>query len=212
MASKGYTSAALVADELGRSLTAEQLVQAAGLIEEAEAYVDNATGRAWLVTSPVADELHVLVGPTVYLTNTPVATVTAVTIRSSAIGATETVLVAGTGYELLDPATGLLSLSSYPLADPVANGSAYSPGALVKVSYTFTSPLPLPADIRRATTLLVAAWMTPRLDPSMATVSEVSVGQGDLAVTYRAAGGDAEYPTPPLVEAILRGYRRLVFA
>lgn len=209
---KGYTTADLVQQELGRSLTAEQLTQVGGLVEEAEAYVDRVTGKSWLVASPATSELHALVGPYVYLRRTPVASVSAVTIRSSAIGATETTLVAGSGYELLDPATGLLSLSAYPLADPVVNGPAYSPGTLVKVTYTYTDPLPVPADVRGVVTRMVANRMRGRVDPSMSGVKSVSVGQGDLAVTY---GDDYLGAGPGASEAdlaILRSYRGVVFA
>lgn len=209
---KGYTSAVLVADELGRSLTAAQLAQVDGLVEEAEAYVDRVTGRAWLVASPATSELHALVGPYVYLKRTPVASVTAVTIRSGAIGAAETALDAGTGYELLDPATGLLSLSSYPLADPVVNGGAFAPGALVKVTYTYTDPLPVPADIRGVTTRMVANRMRGRVDPSMSGVKSVSVGQGDLAIDYADENAGAGPGVSDDDMLILKSYRGLVFA
>jgi hypothetical protein len=208
VAARGYTDRDRVAAELGRTLTPDQAVQCDDLIEEVEAYVDNETGRAWLVPSPVAAEQHVPVGPFVYLHNTPVSSVTAVTIRSSAVGAAETALVAGTGYELVDPATGLLSLSSYPLSDPVVNGPAFVPGAIVKVSYTFATPVP--ADIRRAATLLAAHWLTPRLEPGLGPYESVSVGQGDLSVKYRDLR--AAPAVPSAVDAILANYRRVVFA
>lgn len=209
---KGYTTRALVADELGRVLTVAQQTQCDGLIGEAEAYVDRVTGKAWLTTSPVADELHTLTSPLVYLDKTPVASVTAVATRSPAIGATWTALVAGSGYELLDPATGALAVGVYPGHDVVINTTtAGAEGALLRVSYTHTSPLPVPGDIQRATTLLVAAWLLPRLDPSRAGVESVSVGQGDIAVRYRD-DQDPQRPVPPLVDRILAGYRGVVFA
>lgn len=209
MVQKGYATAQLVADELGRALTVAQQAQAATLIEEAEALVDRVTGRAWLVASP-ATETHVLTSPVVYLERTPVAAVTSVSVRSSAIGAASTALVDGVGYELLDPANGVLALSSYPLTD-VVNGSAYSPGTIATITYTYTSPLPVPADIQGVVTRMVANRMRGRLDPSMTGVKSVSVGQGDLALTYRDDAG-----TGPGVSdddlAILRSYRGLVFA
>lgn len=209
MVARGYSTSALVQDELGRTLTAPQFAMIDGLLESAEAMIDRYTGRAWLLTSPVTDELHVLIAPIIYLTNTPVATVSAVSIRSSAIGAAWTALVAGSGFELLDPAAGVLELSSYPLSDVVTR-PAYSPGNLARVSYTFTSPSPVPADVRRAATLLVASWMTDRLDPASAAYESVSVAQGDIAITYKAdtsTGG-----LPDQVAAILRSWRRVVFA
>lgn len=209
---RGYTSRALVADELGRVLTVGQQVQCDGLIGEAEAYVDRVTGRAWLTTSPVADELHTLVSPLVYLAKTPVASVTAVATRSPAIGSVWTALAAGSGYELLDPATGALTVSGFGSGDVVINTTtAGVEGMLLRVSYTHASPYPVPGDVQRAATLLVAAWMLPRLDPSRAGVASVSVGQGDLDVRYRD-DQDPQRPVPPLVDRILAGYRGVVLA
>ncbi|HEV8639452.1 MAG TPA: hypothetical protein VG370_35025 [Chloroflexota bacterium] len=210
MVQKGYTTQALVAQELGRTFTAAQNTQCDGLIEETEAFVDRYTGLAWLVASPVTDELHVLEGPVVYLKRTPVAAVSGASIRSPAVGASWTALVANSGFELLDPATGLLALSSAPPTDVVV-GTAHEPGTLLKVTYTFTSPLPVPKEIQTATTLIVADRMLRRLDPSMAALKQISVGQGDLALTYRETD-EAERPVPPLAAEILRGYRGIVFA
>lgn len=210
MAARGYSSLGLVQDELGVALTVAQQAQVDGLVTEVEAVIDRATGRAWLTASPVADELHAPSGPVVYLKKTPVAAVSAVATRSSAAGAAWTALVAGTGYELIDPANGVLVLSGYGAADVVVN-TAYSASDLVRVTYTHTSPLPVPADVQGVATRMVANRMRGRLDPSMIGVKSVSVGQGDLAVTYRDGGGDG----PGLCDedaAILRSYRGLVWA
>lgn len=216
MPSKGYTTNALVGEELGRSLTVGQQTQADGLIEEAEALVDGLTGRAWATASPVVAELHVVQGRIVYLDHPPVSAVQAVTIRSAAIGAVPSTLVAGVGYELLDAANGILAIGGYSSVDVVAGGAYgsadltlggfYALGALVAVTYT--ASVPVPADIRRATTMLVARWMTPRLDPAMHALESVSVAQNDLTLRYR----DMQADVPDAIMTILRRHRRMVLA
>lgn len=197
MAAKGYTTKALVAAELGRTFTGAQDTQCDGLIEEAEAFIDRMTGRAWLVTSAVTDEVHTPVDGVVYLDRAPILSVTAVKVRSRSIGATDTSLVAGSTYELLDLSRGIVSVGDY--GDDV----------IVKVSYTHTSPLPVPKDVQRAATLLVAGWMLPRLDPAMANIESVSVGQGDVSVKYRTA---AVQDYEDRATELLANYKRLVFA
>jgi hypothetical protein len=211
MVAKGYSSVALVTEELGRAdLPVAQQNQVDGLLTEAEATIDRLTGKAWLTASPVADELHALSGPVVYLERTPVASVTAVAVRSAAVGATWTALAAGTGYELLDPTTGILTLSGWGGGDVVVN-TAWGGYDLVRVSYTHTDPLPVPADVRGVATRMVANRMRARLEPSLVGAKSVSVGQGDVAITYR---DDTGYG-PGLTEddaAILKSYRGVVFA
>lgn len=207
MAAKGYTTAQLVAQELGRDLTAPQLDQCADLIGEAEAWIDHETGRAWAVTSPIVDELHSVTSPVVYLVNRPVLAVTSVTARSLAIGSTYTTLAAGSGYELIDPTNGILLLSGVdPATDIVINSSGTFYGALVKVSYTASTPVP--GDIQRAATLLVAHWMMARLEPDRLGLKAYSVGQ-ELSVTLQDA---ATIGVPPDVLRIVRSREAVIFA
>lgn len=194
MAAKGYSTNAKVGEELGVTLTAAQLAQVDGLIEEAEAWIDEHTGDAWLVTSPTTDELHVPDGGVVYLKHTPVSAITSVVARSLAIGASATTLVANTDYELIDAARGTLRIS----------GTYW--GFLLRVTYTHTS-MPVPKHVQRATTLLVAHWMLPRLNPDRQGVESYEVG-GEIAVKMRK---DAEN-IPEQVLALLKRKRRLVFA
>lgn len=200
MAARGYTTRDLVAAELGRTLTADQQVQADGLIEEAEAYVDRVTGKAWLTTSPATAEAHRVVGGVVYLDRTPVVAITTVTVRTRSIGSVATTLTAGSTYELIDAVNGLLAVGDY------------GDDAIVTVTYTHANPLPVPADVRGVTTRMVANRMRGRLDPSMAGVKSVSVGQGDLAVTYREADAGAGAGVSEDDLAILRSYAGIVFA
>lgn len=175
MTSKGYTTSALVADELGRVLTAPQLVQCDTLIEQAEAWIDHETGGAWLAEPTVTDELHHLTSSVVYLDNWPVAAITSIVVRPQYVGAPETVLTEGTDYELVDAGHGLLLVRGF------------GTGWLLKASYT-TSSVALPGDLARAATMLVAHWMLPRLDDvNRNGIESYSVG-ADLSVKFRTDG------------------------
>jgi hypothetical protein len=192
-AAKGYTSRERVARYLGRTLTTEQMDQADALIASAEAWIDRRTHRAWLVASPIVDELHQLDGAVLYLKQRPVTSVSSVKVRSASVGATETALVAGTDYELLDPVNGVLSL-----------GSSTYLGYLAKVSYVHSGP-PVPEDIALAATMLVATFLQPALDGVGANVQSYRVG-GELQVTF------TEDDLPKAVKGLVNPYRRLVFA
>lgn len=195
MTHRGYSSPSLVAEELGVTFTAGQTTQAEGLIEEAEAFVDRFTGRAWITTSPATETLVVPADGLVYLTRRPVTAITSVSVRPATIGGASTALAASSSYELLDAATGLLAVSS-----------GYH-GYRVSVTYTHTNDIAaLPADIRRAATLLVAHWLTPRLHPERAGLAALSLGSGEIAQTFRRREIPAE------VLAILRARDALVFA
>lgn len=171
MSAKGYTSRLRVQSYLGRTLTADQLDQADALIAAAEAWIDRRTHRSWLVASPVTDELHTVTGGVVYLQQRPVTSITSVTVRSLAVSATETSLVDGSDYELIDPTNGGLSLG----------GSAYL-DSLAKVSYVHTGPA-VPEDIALATTMMVAAWLQPTLDGVGSNIKSYQVG-GELQVSF----------------------------
>jgi hypothetical protein len=179
MVAKGYTTATLVAKELGRDLTAPQLDECQDLVEQAEAWIDRAAGDAWMVSSPTVNELHTVTGPVVYLRNRPVSAITSLSVRPFTVGSVSTALVQGTGYELLDPAAGLVSLLPSWDALAVGYGRAGYLGYLLTVSYTTATPAP--GDIQRAATLLVAHWMLPRLEPDRQGVDSYSIG-GELTV------------------------------
>lgn len=207
---KGYTTVSLVVAELGQDLTAPQLDQCADLIGEAESWIDQATGRVWLATSPTT-EFHSVLGPVVYLRNRPVVAVTSVTRRPLSPGATVTTLVANTQYELIDAANGILLLSGYPYNDVVINTETTSSyGYLVTVTYTSTTPVP--ADIQRAATLLVADWMQPRRTPDRQGLDGYTVGD-DLTVKFSKPGSaNGVRGAPAEVMRILEAHETVVFA
>jgi hypothetical protein len=202
---KGYTSVELVADEVGDALTDELVPHCNTLIAQAEAYIDRFTGRAWLVSSPITDELHTVVGPYLYLRSAPVTAITAFKVRVGAVGAPDITLVAGSQYELINPTNGIVLVNAtYPFGyDVVVNTTEYA-GYIAKISYTAATPVP--GDIERAATLLVAQWLTSRLNTDMRGVKSYAVGSsGDtLNLTFQ----DANVPTD--VMQILQGRRRMV--
>jgi hypothetical protein len=202
MVVKGYTTATLVAKELGRDLTAPQLDECADLISQAEDWIDNQTGRSWLVTS-VSNELHTVTGPFLYLNTRPVAAISSLTVRPYTVAAAETVLGSGTGYELIDPQTGLVSLAPSWDVAVVGYGRSSYIGWLLKASYTAT--VPLPGDVQRGATLLVAHWMLPRLDPDRAGVDSYSIG-GELMVKLR------KDDIPDEVMRLINGREAIIFA
>lgn len=203
MAARGYTTATLVAKELGRDLTAPQLDQCADLIEQAEAWIDHESGRAWMVASPTTDELITVTGPVVYLGNRPVSAISSVKVRPMAVGGADTTLVAGTDYELVDGQNGILLLSGFlgPGGD-IIQGTLAS-NSYLKVSYT--SATPVPGDIQRGATLLVAHWMLPRLEPDRQGVDSYSIG-GELQVKVSKAD------IPDEVLRLIHGHESMAFA
>lgn len=209
MAAKGYTTAQLVAEELGLQLTAPQLDQCADLIEAAEIEVDRETGRSWLATSPVVGELHTVIGRHVYLNHRPVTAVTSVTVRSLSVGSQPQALAAGTGYELIDATNGIILLQGYGYpADIVINtDSGGYDGYLLTVSYTYSAVMD-PA-IRKITTELVAYWMGGRAGGSdTAGIKRYSLP--DLTVEYADSGSGNE--VPPDLRRRLRAFEKVLFA
>lgn len=212
MAFKGYAQPLDVARELGRALSADEYVQAAELLSAAEDAIERTTGRSWLVASPVADELHGLEGPLVYLRNAPVVAITAASIRPAGIGGAWTALAAGVGYELLDPANGVLMVGVWP-NDVVINTESVGRDALLRVTYTVAGPTVVPPLAHRAAAVLAARWMASGVGSATAGAKSISVGQGDLAITYHdTATTTSAYALPPDVEVMLRPLRRVAFA
>jgi hypothetical protein len=190
---KGYTTNALVGEELGVALTMAQQTQVDGLITQAESVIDALAGTAWMETSPVTFEPHVVAGPFVELLNRPVTAVSAARTRALTPGATPETLVAGVDYELLDAARGTVLLANL------------ARGAWVEVSYTFAAPAP--GVIQRAACVLVAEWMRSRLGASTGSGFK-AVAVGDVSVQYDTAGPD---PVPDGVRALVVQARRPIF-
>lgn len=190
-----YTDATAIAGYLGLTLTSPQQTQATTLAAAATAWIDRYTGRSWQASSPITDELHELVGDTVYLTNRPVTAVTSVKTRERYADAGTTTLDASQ-WELLDATNGVLLILGWAGA-----------GRLALVTYTH-SVSAAPDDVELAATMIAAAWLSQALRPSTEGVEQISVGQNDISVKFAATRGDV----PPSALSILNGYRRVVIA
>ena len=186
MSSKGYCLANDIERYLGVTLTALQASQADSLIEAAERRIDAHTGHAWKVGT-VTGERVVPSGPWVRLKSTPSTGLTSITGRTH-LSSSATTLTAGTDYELLDAAQGLVYLG----------------GTIRNYDYllvTYGTDNSVPADVSAATAMLVAHYLGPHLN---GITSEVASFQafGQVQVTLR------DGPLPPDVVDLLSPYTR----
>lgn len=190
-----YTDATKIAAYLGLTLTSPQQTQAGVVADAATAWVERHTGRSWQTSSPVTDELHEMVGDTVYLNQRPATAVSAVKTRERYADAPTTTL-GSSEWELLDAANGVLLILGWA-----------GLGVLALVSYTHTATA-APDDVELATTMIAAAWLSQTLRPSTQGVDQLSVGQNDITVKFSASRADV----PAEALSILRAYRSIVVA
>lgn len=187
MAAKGYCTVKNIADFLGLEMTAAQAVQCQSLIERAENYIDNETGRGWLV-GPQTDEAHFLgQGRWVFLRYAPVASVTAVTGRTGP-GETEETLTLNEDYEVRDLETGLIRL--------LVNG--YD-----RILVDYTPVASVPGDLVQAAIELVANWLQPHLQTGSFGLDSYSLP--DLTVKF--ARSHSQEVAPPLAKMVIDSYR-----
>ncbi len=191
MAAKGYCTAQNVADFLARTFTAAQTTHCNNLIERAEVYIDEETGRGWLVGAQT-DERHYVDDRNVFLRYAPVASVTTVTGRTG-LGEAEEELTADSDYEVRDLESGLIGLFT----------TAYE---RLLVDYTPVNEVPL--DIKQACIELVATWIGPHLQPGSYGLDSYSLP--DLTVKF--ARSHVQEVAPPTVQRILDRYRYVVHA
>lgn len=189
-----YTDATKIAAYLGVTLTAGQITQAGVLAQAASDWIDEYKGRSWQDDGSVTDELHEIVGATVYLKNRPVSAVSAVSVRQRYADAPVTALAASQ-YELLDATNGVLLILGWAIT-----------GALVLVSYTHTATT-APTTVQLAATMIAASWAGPSLAPQSNGLEQVAVGQNDVVVRFKADRGDV-----PAEAMRLLGRRAVVIA
>ena len=193
---KGYTTVANVESHLGRTLTTGQVAEATVLLDSTEAFIDRETRRAWIVP-PITGERYDLIESVVYLRFAPVASVEAVTTRTTLVGDSPVTLLAGVDYELVDPVIGEVQFVA----------GYRGPRTIARISYT--PDLPVPADITRAATLIVAQSLMLALFPDRSGVQKVQADR-ETAITYFADGLALEVPAS--AQYILDGYRRPIIA
>ena len=188
-----YTDAQRIAYYLGVTLTSAQQTQAGLAAQAASDWIDLFKAQSWQGSSPVTDELHALLGGTVYLKSRPVSAVSAVSTRQRVVGATWTLLGASQ-YELIDAANGVLLISGWA-----------SPGLDVRVTYTHAT-VP-PAHIAFAATMIAASLLGPTLRPDTAGLESISVGQADINLKF-----SVDYGSVPSEALSLLGARGVVIA
>jgi hypothetical protein len=190
-----YTDASKIAAYLGVTLTSPQQTQAGIAAQAASDWIDTYKGRSWQAASPVADELHSIVGDRVYLDHVPVASVTSVKTQAAAFVGFGWTTLDASQYELLDGTNGVLLIA----------GWSASSQALVQVSYTHTASVP--SQIAMAATIIAASLLGPTLRPNTSGLDSVSVGQNDVAVKFSVDYGDV-----PSEALTLLGGRAIVIA
>ncbi len=187
-----YITTTDLANYLQRALTAAETTQAPTVLDAVSGWIDRYTGRTWVGTS-VTGETSVYYGPFVILARPPVSVVTTLTARAREVGAVTRVLVAGSDYELLDAAHGVLRVVA-------------AVGDLITAAYTTGAALPV--EVKLAAEMLAAAWLS-AADTQAASqgIKAYSVGSGDLSVTYRDEAGTL---APEPVRRLLAAWRRPV--
>lgn len=203
MVARGYTNQYLVADALGTHDGVVPVLMLDMLLEAAENWIDIRTGRGWLGTTVTA-EPHYLSGDValIWLRQAPVTEVTTVTARTQWVGSIIQTLPS-TAYELVDPIRGKLLISS----------SYY----LSTLAVSYTTNIPVSADIQLAATLLVASWARPMIStngmPStMGTnIQSYTIGQ-DLAVTFKDSDKQLTMQAPIEVLRLVDQYGGATFA
>lgn len=193
----GYTTIARIQQRSGLTLSASQQAEATELIEAAELFIDQYTGRSWVYTNTLQEERFTPVGRLVHLSRYPVASVSQVRVRSTYPGSEYTTLEIDVDYELLDASNGILALRS-----PIRIGSSY-----VYVTYTPVAASVPDPRLELAATDLVLYWLLPTTNPGLGGVGaggdikSFSVG-GDLSVTFRDGTGQTRFVPAAIVLAL----------
>lgn len=186
MAAKGYTTAALVADWLGVTLTAAQQTHAATLIEQAESAIDDYCHRGWLMGTQT-NEIHRPYGrAAVYLKYAPISSVTTVLGRSG-LGEAEETLTVDDDYEVMDVESGYIRL--------------VYPASYDRVRITYEPRSTIPKAIERAATELVAMWIQSHLRPDTYGLEMLQLPDMTVRWSRQYLGG-----MPPAVMALLEPY------
>jgi hypothetical protein len=205
MSPRGYTTLQRVEARTGKSLSGSLAQEVNSLIEAAEDWIDQRTGRSWLHDgSPVVE----LFEPGLWLTLKyhPVASVSLVRTRSFITGDDWTTIQVG-DYDLVYPSRGRLRISSWW-------GVRSSWRRVIEVTYTPVAVTSVDARVELATTDLVAFWMKGRLEGDggiTADIQSYRVGD-DLQVTYRQGAMVLGIPDTLVTVIDSLGGRKMAFA
>lgn len=187
MTAKGYCESNDVSGYLGRTFTPAQEAQCDALIEAVETYVDDETGRGWLVDAQT-DEAHVVDSQNVFLRYAPVNSVTSVKGRAG-LGETDETLTVDVDYELVELRHGQIRL--------------VYPGNYDRVLVSYTPIETVPADLKQACIETVATWLQPALSNGLVGIDSYSLP--DLTVKFSRS--HVQQPVPPLAQRVIDRYR-----
>lgn len=183
MAAKGYCLYTDIEAMLGITLTAAQQTKTNELIEAAEIYIDNETGRGWL-TGAQTDEAHFQPDEYIWLRYAPVSTVTAITGRYY-LGDTETALTVNEDYEVIDLETGQIRL--------------VYPASWDRILADYTPDTAVPPLVKTACEDIVASWLQPTLRTGSYGLDSYSLP--DLSIKFSRSHVQAAIP--PLAQSII---------
>lgn len=192
-----YCSVTDVENVLQRDPTSAELTLLPGLVATASEWIDQYTGRSYAPQSLI-NETQRIYGPLIYLRQKPVASIQAVRMRLPYAGAATWALTSPTGYELLDPAAGRMTVGwQIQFPSDIQDTSWYN--YLLEVDYTVSAAVP--ARVTQAAAMLAAHWLQ---TPDNDRYDRISVD--GLTLSRRAY----TTPVPPEILAFLP--RKLVWA
>jgi hypothetical protein len=192
-----YTDAAAIAAYLATTFTPEQETAATTAAHAITVWIDHRTGRSWQTSGPIAAETHTVEGTIVFLNVPPVVSIE----RCELYGGV------GSGWSTLDP-------SAYELVDPPSGQVGFLGGyngAAVRFDYTSDTSSP-PADLAYAATVLAADLVSPTLDPDLAGVESIAVGQNDINLKFAATSSAVDGGGATSAVRVVDSYRRVVIA
>lgn len=170
MASKGYTTPADVASQLGRTLTADQIVYLTNrIIPAAEEWVDTIGGRAYGAGVVTAEQL-VMGGQYTWLSKAPVTSVQRVRGYYWGRSAADIAVVNEGYWSLVDPASGYIRI-------PTWRDFEY-----LEVDYTPDASIP--ERIKLATAIVCGVYMRTVLHPETEWLTDYASGQ-DVRLKFR---------------------------
>ena len=184
----GYTTLQRVERRSGKSLTGGLAAECVELIEAAERWIDERTGKTWIYGGGSVTEQHRPYGREIVLRKTPVVSITSITARSLSANYEPTPLDPEQ-YELIDPENGKIVLSAYA-DDWWWARELYGRRRLFTVVYVPQTQAEVDPRVSLLATDLVVFWLSPRLGGvplAGGDIKSYSVGS-DLSVTFRDGG------------------------
>lgn len=182
-----YTTATLIANYLGLTLSGAQQTQAGVMATNASNFIEVALDRSWLsyIGTPLAvsDERHTVQGNRIWLKHTPAVAVTSISTRMRSAGATVYELDQDYQYELIEPTIGEIVFS------PTYEGQ--------RIEVDYTSSETVPAIISQFATELAAGMLILSLSgataatSALAGVKSYTLWGGDLRVEYATANASS---------------------